>query len=152
MSLHRSQWHRFVAIIILCGASALAGCGGNAGPDGVKVTGSVTKDGKAQSGVNLSFIAADQTKGESRGAKTDADGKFELKLRPGAYSVAMTRLVDKKGNVPPESEDPAEDYTQLEASGLLKNTFPAKLSSPTTTPFKVDIPAEGKDLPPFEVK
>jgi hypothetical protein len=64
----------------------------------------------------------------------------------------MTRMVDKKGNVPPESENPTEDYTQLEASGLLKNGLPAKLSSPTTTPFKVDIPAEGKDLPAFEVK
>lgn len=152
MSLHPLSWHRFVAIVVLCGGVALAGCGGNAGPDGVKVTGSVTKDGKGQAGTNVSFIAADQTKGESRGVKTDADGKFELKLRPGAYSVTLTRMVDKKGNVPPESENPAEDYTQLEASGLLKNAFPAKLSSPTTTPFKVDIPAEGKDLPPFEVK
>jgi hypothetical protein len=152
MTFQCNSIHRLLAAAMLCGAVSLVGCGGNAGPDGVKVTGSVTKDGKAQSGVNVGFIAADQTKGESRGVKTNAEGKFELKLRPGSYSVTLTRMVDKKGNVPPDSEDPAEDYTQLEASGLLRNAFPPKLAAPTTTPHKVDIPAEGKDLPPFEVK
>jgi len=54
--------------------------------------------------------------------------------------------------VPAESENPAEDYTQLEASGYLRNALPPKFAAPNTSPFKVEIPAGGKTLEPFDLK
>lgn len=142
---------QFLNAVLGYGMLCLLGCGGG-GEEGAKVTGSVTKDGKAQPGASVSFIPADPTKGDSRGAKTNAEGKFEVHLKPGAYTVTLSRLVDKKGNVPPDSEDPAEDFTQLEATGVLRNAFPPKYADPDASPLKIDVPAGGKELPPFEVK
>jgi hypothetical protein len=136
----------FVTLVLF-----LNGCGGGALP-GVKVTGSVTKAGKAQDGVAVAFIPTDGNTQSSRGARTDAEGKFELKLMPGNYAVTLVRMVDKKGNAPKESEDPSQDNTQLEASGYLSNAYDVKLSDPASTPIKVEIPAGGKELAPFEVK
>jgi hypothetical protein len=144
---------RFLAMIMLGTASVLVagGCGGEASK-GVTVTGSVSKAGKAQDGVSVGFVASDPKQGQSAGARTDADGKFQLQVKPGAYKVTLTRLVDKKGNAPKESDNPAEDFTQLEASGYLRNAFPATYADPNTSPLTVDIPAGGKSLDPFEVK
>jgi hypothetical protein len=139
---------RFLAGLFVFGSFALlaSGCGGAADP-GVKVTGSVTKGGKPDAGVKVAFIPDDKAKGTGKGAQTDANGKFELKVPPGQYSVYLTKYVDSKGNVPKDSENPDEDFAQLEASGKLKQVYPED-----TPPFKVDIPAEGKQLTPFDVK
>ena len=140
----------FLLLVLMC-VSSLSGCAGSAGPEGVSVSGSVVQGGKAQEGVSVNFITADPSKADSRGARTNAEGKFELKVKPGAYTVTMTRLVDKKGNVPAESENPAEDFTQLEASGYLRNAFPPKYAAINTSPYKVEIPSGGKTLEPFDV-
>jgi hypothetical protein len=146
--------HRLVGGCLACTIAMLAlGCGGGGGgPSGVRVTGSVIKDGKGQSGVSVGFTPADPSKGEARGARTDAEGKFQTNVMPGSYTVTLSRMVDKKGNVPADSDDPTQDYTQLEASGALRNAFPPKYAAPTTSPFKVEIPAGGKELEPFDVK
>jgi hypothetical protein len=149
--MKRSQ---LIALLALGSAVTLfaSGCGGGGGPEGVKVTGSVTKGGKGEEGVNVGFITADPKKGESRGVRTDAQGKFELRVKPGAYTVTLTKLVDKKGNVPKESEVPTEDYTQLEASGYLRHAYPDTYADVARSPYKVEIPEGGKELAPFEVK
>jgi hypothetical protein len=131
-------------------APITSGCGGS-GVNEVKVTGSVTQNRKVQQGVNVSFIPADSS-ATSKGIRTDADGKFEVMMSPGKYTVLLSKMVDKKGKVPKDSENAAEDYAQLEAAGELRQVFPAKYTSVASSPLKVDIPAEGKDLPAFDVK
>ncbi len=144
---------QFQGLLVLCNVIflILSGCGGSA-DNGVKITGSVTMDGKAQDGVVMGFVpSAPQPGTTSKGATTNAEGKFEVKLPPGKYAVILSKKVDKSGKVPGESENPAEDFTQLDASGMLNQVFPEKYTQPTTTPLNVDIPAEDKELPPFEV-
>jgi hypothetical protein len=144
---------QFVAMMILGGTMAMVASGcSDSGVHGVKVSGSVTKAGKAQDGVNVNFTATNPKEGEPKGTRTDADGKFQLRIKPGTYRVSLTRLVDKKGNVPKESDNPTEDFTQLEASGYLRNVFPPAYADPSSTPLKVEIPPGGKELEPFEVK
>ena len=146
---------RFAGLLTASCAVGLivSGCGRDTGPTGVKVTGSVVKDSQPQDGVRLGFIPPEiRSDMPPRGATTDAAGKFELKLLPGKYTVTLSRPVDKDGKVPGPSDDPTKDFTQLEASGLLKQSFPAKYADPMSTPLSVEIPAEGKELPPLEVK
>ena len=131
-------------------AIVLSGCGGN-DDEGVKVTGSVVKGSTAEEGVLVNFAPSDPAQGSAKAARTDASGKFEVRVKPGKYVVALTKMVDKKGNIPKESENPAEDLTQLEASGYLRNALPAKYADPTSSPLGVEIPSGGKDLPPFDV-
>jgi len=144
---------QFLAMFVLSTSIALAanGCG-SSGPQLAKVTGSVTKGGKLQQGVNVAFVPADLKQGSTVGSRTDSDGKFEVLVKPGSYTVALTKMVDKNGKVPKDSENPAEDYVMLEAAGQLRQVLPAKYTSVDSSPFKVDIPAEGKDLPAFDVK
>lgn len=127
---------------------AILGCG-EADP-GVPVSGSVRMGGQPQDGVRIYFIPGSE-QAQIRGAITDAAGKFVAKVPPGQYKVTLSRMVDRSGKVPGESENPEEDFTQLEASGLLRQTIPSQYLGATTTPLSVDIPEEGKELEPFEV-
>lgn len=140
----------FLGTLALASAIAFAasGCGGS--EEGVKVTGSVVKGNKAQEGVLVSLVAADKG-GASKAARTDAEGKFEVKVKPGKYVVVLSKLVDKKGNAPTTSENPAEDAGQLEASGKLFESMPEKFREPTSSPLGVEIPAGGKQLDPIDV-
>jgi len=156
-----SRWHKvtmrtkfFGTILLFSAFAAIAsGCGGGGAPEGVKVTGSVTKAGKALEGVAVSFNALDKDKGISKEAATDADGKFELKLKPGKYTVTLSKFVDKSGNVPKLSDEAKADYGQLLAAGLLKQTIAPQYANFDTSPFNnIDIPAEGKQLAPFDTK
>src|SRR5437879_12901857 len=96
---------QYLGMLVLSGAIGViaGGCGsGSAGPAGeVKVTGSVTKDGKGLDGVNVGFDAADPK--QAKGTLTDANGKFATTLKPGSYTVILSRMVDRKGNVPPSA-------------------------------------------------
>src|SRR5262245_59113362 len=139
------------AMVLVCAAFVLLASGCGPVVKGVKVTGSVTQGGKPQEGVTVGFGPADP-KGEAKAARTDAEGKFVLRMEPGKYTVTLTKFVDKKGNVPKESDNPTEDFTQLEASGYLRQVLPATYTNPGTSPFKVEIPSGGKDLEPFDLK
>lgn len=136
----------FLAVLTLIAG----GCGGE---EGVKVTGSVTKASKPLESVTVSFVALDKEKGVSKGAVTNAEGKFELLLKPGKYTVTLTKLVDSKGNVPKASDNPNEDFAQLEAQGKLKQIMPQIYSSFDHSQFNdIEIPAGGKQLAPFDTK
>jgi len=140
-------------VVLSCAIGlAASGCGGGSGSKEVKVTGSVTQGGKAVDGVKVGFISPDPAKAPSKVATTDAEGKYQLKIMPGKYTVTLTRYLDRSGKVPKDSDNPTEDFTQLEASGYLRQVLPAKYIDPGTSPFKVDIPPEGKALDPFTVE
>jgi hypothetical protein len=123
------------------------GCGSGE-KKGAKVTGSVTSGSTPQASVTVGFVPAEVPDNVGSVATiTDPAGKFETNLLPGKYKVIVSRMVDQNGKVP----GPEEDVGQLEASGLLKQSFPVEYTLPTNTTLTADIPPEGKDLPPFEV-
>jgi hypothetical protein len=141
-----------LGLLVLAGTICFvaSGCASKSDTE-AKVTGSVIKDGKGLEGVNVGFDAADPR--ASKGTMTDAEGKFATTLKPGSYTVLLTRMVDKKGNLPPrvaEDADPAlQDISKIQ--GSLHQSLPAKFTNKTTSPFKADVPAKGIDLPPFDV-
>jgi len=141
--------HYFGALALaLAVAFAVSGCGSS--EEGVKVTGSVVKGTKAQDGVLVSLVASDKG-GVTKAARTNADGKFEVKVKPGKYVVTLSKLVDKKGNAAKDSENPAEDAAQLEASGKLFESIPEKYREATSSPIGVEIPSGGKQLDPIDL-
>ena len=134
-----------IAIAALLLAIAVSGCGG-ARDEGVKVTGSVTKGGAGLEGVLVVF--APRGGGNPKGARTEASGKFALRLPPGKYKVLLSKKVDVQGNVPPLEADLAE----LESNGLLHESLPAQYSTATASQLSADVPAAGTELAPFTVE
>ena len=151
------QRHRLSVLVVLgamslaAGGLAAGGCSGQKG--GANVTGSVTMGGQPQEGARVTFIPMDSKSDvPPQGGATQADGKFTFKMPPGKYKVTVAKWVDKSGNVPGESEDPTQDFTQLLESGMLTQVVPAQYASPETTPLSAEIPAGGKDLEPFVIE
>ena len=139
-------------VVISVAMIATCGCGG-ARESEAKVTGSVTMGGAPQDGARLGFfpLSNNTPPPPAKGAVTNPDGRFEILLPPGKYKVTLSRMVDRTGKVPGESEDPSQDYAQLEASGMLSQKFPPAYIDTASTPISVEIPPEGKDLEPFAV-
>jgi hypothetical protein len=134
--------------LVLLGAIAclVNGCGGAQEDPGVEVTGSLTKGGVGQEGVTVGFVAS--AKGVSKAARTDAAGKFKLKLLPGQYAVILSKKVDASGNVPP----PDADVGQLEADGQLRETMPSQYTDPDSTLLGTEVPPKGGELPPLVIE
>lgn len=103
-------------------------------PEGVKVTGTVTLDGKSLEGVSVRFAPMVEKGYHGASGQTDASGKYELvtdigndKSRPGVipgdYLIYVSRLVKPDGSlVPANSKEPpmmsgARDTIPLKYSG-----------------------------------
>lgn len=139
-------------LAISCVFFAVSGCG-SSDDRGAKVSGSVKIGGQSQEGARVVFVPVGNSSGsQPGGAATKADGSFETHLKPGKYKVVVSRMVDKTGNVPGDSDDPTMDYTQLLESGFLRETIPPKYVSVDSTPLLADIPPEGKTLEPFSIE
>ena len=147
-----SQRRFLSALALSCAVGLMTGGCSETVDEGARVTGSVTMAGQAQEGVRVSFIAPSGDTGNSRGTATDAAGKFEILLAPGQYKVLLSKMVDRTGKVPGDSEDPEQDFAQLEASGMLRQVMPPAYLDPARTPLSVTVSREGQDLPPFDVK
>ena len=129
----------FVALLLS------AGCGG-AAEEGEPVKGSVTKGGAGVESVLVVFTP--ELAGVAKGARSDASGKFELKLPPGKYKVLLSKKVDAQGKLP----GPDQDRSDLEAAGALTETIPEPYSSPVASPLSAEIPDGGAELAPFAIE
>jgi hypothetical protein len=139
------RWAFFPLVLLWVTIGMLtSGCGG--GDAGVKVTGSVTMKSGSPASVVVSFIPSDP-KLPNQSALTDAGGKFETSLRPGKYSVVLSKKVDASGNVP----GPDVDVGQLPEDAL-REAIPTQYTDRASTPLSADIPAGGVDLPPFTIE
>lgn len=124
----------------------LIGCGSNARPRTVPVSGKVTVGGKATAGVSLSFHPLDQPDNlVPATAKTRADGTFELSsfapndgAPPGAYAV--TAVWPKQWTKIGEQEFPVGDR--------LNGAYARK----DRTPLKVTIREGVNQLEPIHLK
>src|SRR5262245_60564081 len=101
--MNRKRWLPLFILhpsaFILLAALFASGCSST---NEVEVTGSVTQGGKSQEGVTVGFVPADTTQESTKGTRTNADGKFQLMLKPGRYTVTLSKYVDKRGIVPKE--------------------------------------------------
>jgi hypothetical protein len=146
-------------------ALLVAGC---SGPSVGTVKGKVLYNGEPLGGADLEFKPETDLALGSFGGQTDAEGLFKIKIgpgtgmnaRPGRYVVLITK--GKGIGLPaPDAALSEEDRVKAlmqagpggpgtqgsAAAGIL----PVKYSSPSSTPFKVDISAGENDLNPFQM-
>ena len=143
------MWARRVVVFALasCVLLPLGGCGGSSQgnqPKLVPVSGSITLDGKAASGVMVSFVPTGQTRGEGGNAVTDSAGRYELKTRgvkagipAGEYRVTCQRLVMPDGSV----FDPAKGVSPHESGA--KQVLPPAYSDAQQTTLKATVTDKG---------
>lgn len=115
--------HRLLGCLSAASLLFVAGCSSDLKPppklpDTVKVTGTVTLDGKPADGVTIRFAPTVEKGYHGATGQTDASGKYELntdigngKSRPGVipgdYLIFLSRLVKPDGSlVPADSKEP----------------------------------------------
>lgn len=133
-----------IGLLIASSWIASAGCGSGVA-EGGQVTGLVTLDGQPVANAKVTFFKTGDNAGVSDSivALTDAEGRYNLSggdpsyrgTAPGSYKVTVYKLVPVKNAVLPEDADPE----QIEASGLGKNTLPAKTARPHTTTLTATV-------------
>jgi hypothetical protein len=134
-----------------------AGCGGsNRGPT-LKVTpvkGKVTLGTDPLADAQVSFTFQGQAPKDylGSGAKTDAQGNFEIMtgaqkgVPAGTYTVTVSKVVDKNGK--PFVNDPASgmDQAMMEASGDVVQLIPPTFNDPAQSQTKVTV-TDGTPVP-----
>jgi len=85
--------------IVLCFSalfliSTIAGCGPK-GPVTTSVSGTVTLDGEPVDGASVAFVPDGE--GTPAACKTDASGKFTLKVALGAHKVSVSKIKGPSG-------------------------------------------------------
>lgn len=110
-----------VRVVIMLAMLGGVGCGSRLPPGKVRVKGLVTFCGKPAAADSVGFEAKDGS--DSGVARAEADGRFEVILKPGEYHVVVQKLkgeiqMDSKGRVAfPESAIPLR-YGTISESGL----------------------------------
>jgi hypothetical protein len=110
---------RFVSSMALLTVGVLVGCGSGVKPEVVPplhpVSGKVTLDGKPIDKVAVTFVPAENNKGNGGSGSTDAEGRFNLKYRNGEdgipagdYIMVCTKLTMPDGSPIPEGQTAAD--------------------------------------------
>lgn len=118
-----------------------AGCGGQAGPETIPVTGSITMAGQPVPEAVVVFTPknSDDPSVLAAQAETDADGRFQMRtylgeddykagIQPGEYAVTVTKL------------EVVQDMTRQP-----KHLLPKKFSLPNSTPLSATVTAGGEN-------
>lgn len=121
-------------------SSAVVGC---AESDTIKVTGTVTMDGKPVDNAEVMFLPAG---GRMATGVTNSEGKFELSTNtagdgavPGDHKVTIVEHY-AAGKPPPMTPGP------------LPTRFPPQYSDPLQTPFSAKVERGGKNDFQFDIK
>jgi hypothetical protein len=136
-----------VVLVMVNGCSSGVPAPPNLAPT-VPVSGTVTLDGKALEGANVTFVP--ETKEGFKGAigRSDASGKYELNTDvgggksskgaiPGKYRITVSRLVKPDGStLPPDFKEPPMNVGAMES-------IPMKYSSAGSTQLTYEVPAAG---------
>lgn len=151
------DWTRRTAgacLWLACGLGFAAGCGSGSAPQAqlVAVTGKVTMGGSPLTGVAVSFIPAQQTRGTGAYGVTDAAGQFSLMhptqkpgIEPGTYQVTFSKMVAKDGSPIPEGKTAADvEAVQLIPPPYSEPNPDSKINEVTVSSvggaFEFDIP------------
>jgi hypothetical protein len=122
----------------------LLGCSGGSGSS---ITGVVTLDGQPLPDAEVEFIPFDRSQGlGSDLVRTDSAGRFEIKphprkagLKPGKYSVMVSKWIDPKTKQPLAPED----VGMQKAAGTAANIVPLKYNK--ARPFAAERGNQGGD-------
>ncbi|HID74576.1 MAG TPA: carboxypeptidase regulatory-like domain-containing protein [Planctomycetaceae bacterium] len=152
--------------VVLLTAVGLVGCGGG-GPKKVKVTGTVTLDGKPVDGAAVAFSPKGEG-GQAAGTMTDASGRYEMEVVPGSYGVKITKSAGgtaETGEEPAGSEeDPSAAYAAAEQAGedvmgaggggeeAGGNLLPAQYADPATSGFSAEVKDGAENVFNFDMK
>ncbi len=137
----------------------LAGCGkSNQGPafELTPVAGKVSLDGKPLADADIGFYPQGSAPAgyHGSGAKTDSEGRYELKTTsksgavPGAYKVTVSRFVGAAGA--PVNLEEGMDVEQLKLQGQYKESLPERYSTLEKTELTVTVEngkVDGYDFP-----
>ena len=147
---------RMVAALALAG---FAGCGSEEDHYKlVRVTGTVTRNGKPLANANVSFLPAASNSPTTPGVdETGPEGNYLLKFRnrtgiaPGSYKVVITPPVELPGGAPiPEAfkDDPIQAQMAMgigvpgaepKKKEIIKNEFQAEVTADQKEPFDFDV-------------
>jgi Carboxypeptidase regulatory-like domain len=150
-------------ILMLAGVSVWVGCAHKPAVEGlVKVTGTVTYQGKPVEGATVVF--SPEGKGRPASGRTDSSGRFQLTTleandgaMPGKYRVAISKFEGaSSAATPPSADEMAKKFTQMRGRaavkggaaklGGAKNLLPVKYRSPKTSGLTAEVPKDGKDF------
>jgi hypothetical protein len=158
------RWARSAALVAVAG---LIGCGSDEDRiQLVRVTGTITKDGKPLPSAKVTYFPEAGNKDATPGVdETGADGNYMVKFKgrtgvaPGKYKVTITPAVETPvdSKVPDEiKNDPMMMLTGQEARGLskkaaraepkkveLKNEFPAEVPDQASVTLDFDVKRKG---------
>ena len=161
--MHRTRFGFRRVVVSMVGALLLAspGCGkGRKGPvlDLTPVTGMVTLDGKPLADADVGFYLQGTVPAGyfGSGARTDADGKFQLLCGaeqgavPGAYKVTVSRITDAQGDPVQTSE--GMDLEQLKIPCQAQESLPAKYSDVGQTELTTTVEKRKADGYHFDLK
>lgn len=141
-------------------AVLVAGCGGarREGPETVKVTGTVTLDGKPLAGANVTF--SPKVAGPPAFGETDEQGRFSLQtFEPGdgaisgKYLVTVTKTTSA-GRMEFEDQRAKEEYLRQHPgeSSQAKNEIPDKYANRKTSGLVAEVSLGAKNHVEFELK
>ncbi len=140
--------------LAFCVFLAAGGCGSKeTGPKLVPVGGTIQLDGKAASGVMVTFVPTGKTPGEGGNGITDASGVYQLKGRDkkvgvpaGDYKIVCQKMVMPDGS----DFDPSKGASLADSDA--KQILPPVFSDREQTTLKASVPAEGGNKFDFDVK
>ena len=144
---------RFWGLVGL-GMLFVAGCSAGVEPEVVPpleaVTGKVLIDGQPSAGVAVTFVPAENNKGNPCSGSTDASGAFSLTHRSGApglpagdYVVVFSKLTQPDGTPIPEGKTAADV--------MAVDQIPERYRAIPNLEFTVSVPTGGKTFD-FELK
>ena len=143
VSGERADWfteHGSPSSILPLAALLLVGCsssGKNAGT--VPVTGKVTYNGQPVEGATVTFAGdAGMTPGA---AMTMAEGAYSLNVKPGSYTVIVTKTDVPLNTQPMSMEEAAAQGAKPPEEP--KELLPAKYRSATDSPLKFEVKPSG---------
>lgn len=146
---------RLVPVVVL--VSSLVGCGGDGRPSLVKVTGTVTLDGKPLEGasVSLKFVTDDKSKYKRpSGAMTDAQGKFTPQtygkddgLPTGKYKVGIQKR-EPVGELPKNFDPENPNAVNMKYKWIT----PMAVAEPDSSGIEVEVTSSGLKPEVIELK
>lgn len=135
----------FLAVVL-----SAVGCAGQA-----KVGGTIQLDGKPLADAGIEFWPTEEMTG-TFSSKTDSEGRYRLMSRdgewvkPGRYTVTVTKLVNKQGKVVDFKNNPS-DREYFFIPGALRNILPPVYGDPNKSPLNAEVKPGDNDIP-FELK
>lgn len=150
------RWVRTVAILTMTG---LVGCGSE--DDNIKlvrVTGTVTQNGKPMANADVSFVPQTGNKNSTPGVdQTGPEGTYSVKYKgrsgvaPGKYKVAITPAFELPEAAKKFEGDPMMYKMMLEAQGKKAGTA-AKKTQGAKSEFDAEVPEGVSATLDFDVK